>query len=161
MNLSDSAKAKLILLAVGAVMLAVAVLLGGCAHQNSGIRIYEPVTKVSKTGAIYQKTEIVASIATDMPGLKSLRYGKFYAEWSGEAMQTEEAVYDRKGNFIAKLSQRYLPGLYPSHTIRAQGEATARVVDSAAAGVTGGLLSAGAMATGAGIPGAVAGAFAP
>jgi hypothetical protein len=137
----------------------VVLLVSGCAHQNSGIRYYEPVQKVDRNGNTYTKNEIVASIATDMPGVESVEVGKLAIKFSGEAMQTEEAVYDRKGNFVTKLTQRYLPGIYPSHTIKAQGEATARVTDAAAAGVTGAVLSGGGAAVAGGVPGALGAAF--
>lgn len=145
----------------GLLLVLILSFLTGCAHQNSGIRYYEPVTKVNKDGNRYQKQELVASIATDMPGVTSLTVGRLHVEWIGEAMLTEEAVYDRKGNFITKLSQRYLPGFYPSHTIRAQGEATARVVDSSAAGVTGAVISTGGAAAAGTLPGAISSVFAP
>jgi len=123
------------------ILLFLAVALSACAHQNSGIRVYEPVTRVDKSGHTYQKSELVASVATDMPGLSKLTVGKLEATFSGQTMQVQEAIYDRKGNYVCTLNQVYLPGVYPSHTIKAQGEATARIFDAGAAGVTGAILS--------------------
>jgi len=134
--------------------------LGGCAHQNSGIRYYEIVNKETSEGRKYQSTALIASIATDMPGVKSLSVGRLNIEWTDKIMQIEEAIYDRKGNFITKLSQKYLAGMYPSHTIRAEGEATSRVVDATAGGVTGAVISTGGAAAVGALPGAVSTLFA-
>ena len=142
-----------------AIVLSAAVSLSGCAHQNSGIRYYEPIAAVDKAGHVYQRNALVASVATDMPGLTELRIGKLSATFSAQTMQVEDAIYDRKGNYVATTHSVYLPGVYPSHTIKAQGEATAKIFDATAAGVTGGILAgAGVSAAGSGLS-SIAGAI--
>ncbi len=111
------------------------VLLTGCA--TSGIRYYEPVTRVDKAGNQYQRNELVAAVETDMPGLSQLRIGKLEATFSGQTMQCQEAVYDRKGNYVAPLNQTYLPGMYSSHTIDAKGKAYREIINSTGAAGTG------------------------
>lgn len=107
----------------------------GC--TNSGIRYYEPVTRVDKTGHIYQKNELVAAVETDMPGLKELKIGKLTATFSDKVMQIQEAAFDKKGVYVATLNQSFPAGMYASRTIEAKGRAMKKTIDSTAAGVSG------------------------
>ena len=131
--------------------------LSGCGvFQTAGIKYYEPVVKVDKYGNRYQKHELVANINTDLPGVTSIDVGKLHIKFSDRVMTCQEAVYDRKGNYVATLNQTYLSGAYPSHNVTAQGAAGAKLFDSGAAGATGILATViGTVATGgvlAGIP---------
>ena len=120
--------------------LVLCLLLGGC---SSGLRYYEPVSRVDKAGRTYQHNEIVADIQCDAPGLTSLNVGKLSMTFSGETMTIQEAVYNRAGNWVATLTHQLLPGLYPSRTIAAKGVANSHTLDSAGATGTGIISSVG------------------
>ena len=110
-------------------------LLAGCA--TSGIRYYEPVTRVDRNGHLYQKSELVAAVETDMPGLTRLDIGKFHAKFTPTTMIVQDAVYDRSGTYVATLTSTLPQGMYPSRTISAKGVAMSHAIDSAASAATG------------------------
>jgi hypothetical protein len=108
-----------------------------CACGTSGIRYYEPVTRVDKAGHKYQKNELVAAIETDLPGLSELTVGKLSLKFSDKVMTIQDAAFDKKGNYVATLNQSLPAGMYASRTIEAKGRAMKKIIDSSAAGVTG------------------------
>jgi hypothetical protein len=124
-------------------------LLSACG--TSGIRYYEPVTRVDKAGHRYQKNELVAAIETDLPGLSELTVGKLSLKFSDKVMQIQEAAFDKKGNYVATLNQSLPAGMYASRAIDAKGRAMKKIIDSSASGVTG----AAAMIGGAAVTGGV------
>lgn len=117
-------------------------LMAGCA--TSGIRYYEPVTRVDRAGHAYQKAELVAAVETDMPGLARLDIGKFHAVFTPTTMVAQDAVFNRAGNYVATLQSTVPQGMYPSRTISAKGVAMQHAIDSAGAAATGTITSIGA-----------------
>jgi hypothetical protein len=118
------------------IAIAIALALSACAHQNAGIRVYETAITKTDKGGEKSKSHLIASISADIEGVSSIEAGPV------------RLVFQPGGKFIA------------SKVIKAQGEANKETVDSIAAGVTGGILSAGGVAATAGALGAV-GAIVP
>jgi hypothetical protein len=142
------------------ILIAIA-LLPACAHQNAGIRVYEPATETKADGSQRAVSRLVASISGDMPGLKDLTVGRVAMSFHTSVQGVEEEpVLNREGQLVAVRRTPILAGFFSSRTIAAQGKANRDTIDGVAAGVTGAVLSTGGAAFTGGVPGAL-GALAP
>jgi hypothetical protein len=129
--------------------------LGGCAYMDAGIREYEVVQTAKRDGTTGAKSVLVRAISADMPGLTEMQTPSgLRLTFSSAVEEQQQAVFNKDGNFVTTLVSRTLAGFYPSRTILASGEKSRVIIKEGGATATGVILSTGAAAMSAGLPGA-------
>lgn len=103
------------------------------------------------------KSAKVASFAADFVGLKkfsmNFQTGDCELEFQqGLLIHEQYAVLNKNGELVGTLTRETASGIYVARVISAYGEAGRKVINAAAAGVTGAILStAGPVALGSGL----------
>lgn len=134
------------------------VVLTGCAGSDvlsPGIYVYEPgvSTSTGKDGVVKSKdvSVKVLRITSDLAGVESVNYKDLSIKF-GKPTVSQYAIYNKKGDYVGVVTKTDVPGVYNSTVIASTGEATKKIIDSFASGITGAILSfGGPIALGSGI----------